>query len=60
VTEWCAYDSDVAAALGLSADEKIAGFLYFGTAQEPLTERERPQIASLIRSWSEVPMIVRS
>jgi nitroreductase len=51
VTEWCAYDEAVVAALGLSGEERVAGFLYLGTSGEPLRERERPEVASLVRHW---------
>jgi nitroreductase len=51
VTEWCAYDEAVAEALGLSGDERVAGFLYLGTRGEPLRERERPDLTSLVRQW---------
>jgi nitroreductase len=51
VTEWCAYDEAVVAALGLSGEERVAGFLYLGTSGEPLRERERPEVASLVRQW---------
>jgi nitroreductase len=51
VTEWCAYDEAVVAALGLSGEERVAGFLYLGTTGEPLRERERPDVANLVRHW---------
>jgi nitroreductase len=51
VTEWYAYDIDAAAALGLGPDERIAGFLYIGTPREALSERERPDLAQLVRHW---------
>lgn len=51
VTEWCAYDEAAVAALGLSGEERVAGFLYLGTSGEPLRERERPEVASLVRHW---------
>jgi nitroreductase len=51
VTEWCAYDAEVSAALGLTAEERVAGFLYFGTPAEPLSERERPELAQLVQTW---------
>ena len=48
ITEWYAYDRTVSERLGLAADERIAGFLYFGTPSEPLEERVRPDLDSLI------------
>lgn len=52
VTEWCAYDPGVAAALGLTADERVAGFVYLGTSREQLRERERPNVADLVQNWA--------
>jgi nitroreductase len=51
VTEWCAYDEAVVEALGLSGEERVAGFLYVGTIGEPLRERERPDVANLVSHW---------
>lgn len=48
ITEWCAYHPAVKDALGLKAGERIAGFLYFGKPAEPLAERPRPDLDSLI------------
>ena len=48
ITDWYAYDPDANAILGLSGEEKVAGFLMIGTAREPPLERERPQLAPLI------------
>jgi nitroreductase len=51
ITEWCAYDEAVIEALGLTAEERVAGFLYLGTRNETLRERERPDLAALVRHW---------
>ena len=51
VTEWCAYDAEITKALGLIGEERVAGFLYFGTPAEPLSERERPELPRLIQQW---------
>jgi nitroreductase len=48
ITEWCAYDPRVRQRLGLSESERIAGFLYFGTAAAALEERVRPELDGLI------------
>ena len=48
LTEWAAYDDGVRAGLGLAADERIAGFIYVGTAREAPKERPRPDLESLI------------
>ena len=41
LTEWYAYDANVIAALGLGEHERIAGFVYLGTAREDPKERAR-------------------
>jgi nitroreductase len=51
ITEWCAYDAAVGEALGLSGDERVAGFIYLGTRGEPLRERERPDVDQLVSHW---------
>ncbi len=51
ITEWCAYDAGVAKALGLSGDERVAGFVYIGTRREPLSERPRPDLDTLVKHW---------
>ena len=51
ITDWYAYDAQAQAALGLVADEKVAGFVLIGTAREPPLERERPDPAALTAPW---------
>ncbi len=41
ITEWYAYDANVGAALDLEGGERVAGFIYLGTANSELTERRR-------------------
>lgn len=48
VTEWCAYDRAVLDAFGLAPDERVAGFVYLGTAREDPRERQRPDLDALI------------
>ncbi len=48
LTEWCAYRPAVKNALGLSSGERIAGFIYLGTAAQPLEERVRPDMDALV------------
>jgi len=48
LTEWPAYDERARAALGLAAHERVAGFIYLGTAREPATERVRADAAARI------------
>lgn len=52
LTEWCAYDEGVAEALGLHADERVAGFVYVGTPMFPNTERARPALSEVCRDWT--------
>ncbi|CDO59981.2 Nitroreductase family protein [Candidatus Phaeomarinobacter ectocarpi] len=42
VTEWCSANPLVDAVLGLGRNERIAGFIYLGTASVEPTERPRP------------------
>ncbi len=48
VTEWIAYSPRVKAALGLAANERVAGFVYMGTATETQPDRERPALADIV------------
>lgn len=43
LTEWYAYDPYVKDALGLRSGERIAGFMYVGTAPDEPVERVRPK-----------------
>jgi nitroreductase len=51
ITEWYAYDAEVMAALGLGESERVAGFVYLGTAQDAPKERERPDVAAITGWW---------
>jgi nitroreductase len=48
ITDWYAYDAEANAILGLSGEEKLAGFILMGTPREAPLERERPQLAALV------------
>lgn len=50
-TDWVAYDAEVAAAMGLGPQEKLAGLIYLGTATGTLEERPRPDPATLLTRW---------
>jgi nitroreductase len=52
LTEWTAYDDDVAGALGLSEHERVAGFVYIGSIDAPPEERSRPAYESRVSEWS--------
>jgi nitroreductase len=45
---WYAYSPMVKARLGLAENERIAGFIYIGTAAERPEDRERPSLASIV------------
>lgn len=53
ITDWYAYDSKAREILGLSPSEQVAGFIFMGTSADAPLERERPQPAALIQSWTE-------
>lgn len=52
LTEWYAYDPQFLTALGLSSDERIAGFIYIGTAQKDPRERARPDVKKISQKWT--------
>lgn len=51
VTEWCAYSEGVNGALGLAENERVAGFIYVGTAKEQPAERPRPALDEIVSVW---------
>lgn len=51
ITEWYAYDEEVRHAMGLTKDERIAGFVYIGTAREAPMERARPDLDGLVSAY---------
>ena len=54
LTEWYAFDASVNAALGLSEDEQVAGFIYIGTATMPSAPRQRPDIADVTTFYGKI------
>lgn len=48
LTEWPTFDARARKALGLADHERIAGFIYLGTAREPATERVRADVRTRI------------
>jgi nitroreductase len=52
ITDWYAYDDEAKALLGLSAEEKVAGYVFIGTPSEAPQERVRPEAAALTSVWS--------
>ena len=51
ITEWYAYDRRVLDALGLVANERIAGFVHIGRAAKPPEERDRPKLADIVTHY---------
>ena len=48
ITEWYAYDRRVLDALGLAANERIAGFVHIGRPAKPPEDRERPELTAIV------------
>lgn len=51
LTEWMAFEPQVADHLGLTEEERVAGFLYFGSAVAQPDERERPPLEMRISHY---------
>ncbi len=51
ITEWYAFSERVRTALGLSDEERVAGFIYIGTAKEKPDERPRPALEEIVSAW---------
>jgi len=51
ITEWYAFSATVRKALHLAENERVAGFIYIGSATEKPEERERPLLADIITTW---------
>ena len=52
LTEWYAFDAGVNEALGLAENEKVAGYLYFGSESVPKDERPRPELSEITSEWT--------
>jgi len=48
ITEWYAYDRGVLDTLGLTANEKIAGFVHIGRVKQKPEDRPRPPLAEIV------------
>ena len=51
ITEWYAYSPGVAKALNLASGERVAGFVYVGTAKERQPDRDRPSLGNIVSHW---------
>ncbi len=52
LTAWAAYDTEVAAFLGLDANERVIGFVHIGTATGAAPERPRPNVQDKVQVWT--------
>ena len=52
LTEWIAFSPGIKDLLALGEHERVAGFIYLGTAKEDPQERLRPDVAEKIERWS--------
>ena len=52
LTGWVAFDRAAMDALGLAADEKIAGFVFIGSPSRELEERPRPDMSEIVHLWN--------
>jgi len=52
ITDWYAFDDAALNLLGVKAGERVAGFIYLGTAAEAPQERVRPEVAAITSVWT--------
>ena len=52
LSEWPAFDKQVAGRLGLSETERVAGFIYLGTSKISPPERGRADMSKLVTRWT--------
>ena len=55
LTECSTYDADVAKALGVGRRNRIAGFIYIGTATQLPKDRRRPELGDIVTEWRPPP-----
>ncbi|HYC97885.1 nitroreductase [Brevundimonas sp.] len=48
ITDWYSYDSQTLELLGVTEDERVAGFVHIGTLAEPPLERQRPDLSQKV------------
>src|SRR5690242_17349668 len=53
ITEWYAYDRRVLDALGLSSNERVAGFVHIGRPAKPPEDRERPNLNAIVTRFGQ-------
>jgi diguanylate cyclase (GGDEF)-like protein len=52
ITEWYAYSPGVRAGLRLADNQRVAGFIYIGTARERQPDRDRPSLGKIATHWA--------
>jgi nitroreductase len=52
LTGWAAYNREAAGILGLAEHEHVVGFVHIGTPQIEVPDRERPELADVLRTWT--------
>lgn len=53
LTEWYSYSDKVKALLGMEPDHQVAGFLYFGSFENPPEDRKRPNLEERVQYWGQ-------
>lgn len=53
LSEWIAFSPGIDDLLGLTEHERIAGYLYLGTAKDQPLERMRPDLRTKIQRWQQ-------
>ena len=51
ITDWYSEDAGVLTLLGVSAGERVAGYIHIGTTAEPPLERVRTDLPSIVTRW---------
>jgi nitroreductase len=52
ITEWYAYDRGALDKLGVSANERVAGFVHIGRPAKPPEDRERPKLETIVTHYA--------
>ena len=51
LSEWYSYDEKVHQLLGMSPNDKVAGFFYLGSQEQKPDERARPPLSERVQYW---------
>jgi nitroreductase len=60
ITEWYAYSAGIRSALGLMPNERMAGFIYVGSARDTPPDRDRPKLADIVSDWNSASPTTRT